>query len=112
MWDAQIAELAGRQFNRFSRRQLVDLGLSDKAITHRVVTGRLVAVEQGVFAIAPVLDDAWGRWMAATLTAPDSVLSHMSAADAWGLLSIPRQVECVTRPGNGGPRSHGGVLAF
>ncbi|HEY6636571.1 MAG TPA: DUF559 domain-containing protein [Solirubrobacterales bacterium] len=112
MWDAQIAELAGRQFNRISRRQMIDLGLSDKAITHRVVTGRLVAVEQGVFAIAPVLEDDWGRWMAATLTAPGTVLSHMSAAAAWGLLSVPRRFECVTRPGSGGPRRHGGLLAF
>jgi hypothetical protein len=112
MWDAQIAELAGRQFNRVSRRQLLDLGLSDKAVRHRVVTGRLVAVEQGVFAIAPVLEDDWGRWMAATLTAPGSVLSHMSAAVAWGLLSVERGVECVTRPGSGGPRRHGGVLAY
>ena len=112
MWDAQIAELAGRQFNRISRRQLIDIGLSDKAITHRVLTGRLVAVEQGVFAVAPVLEDGWGRWMAATLTAPGSVLSHMSAAVAWRLLTAPRQVECVTRPGSGGPRRHGGVLAY
>jgi hypothetical protein len=65
-----------------------------------------------VFAIAPVLEDEWGRWMAATLTAPGSVLSHKSAAVAWGLLSGPRRVECVTRPGSGGPRRHGGVLAF
>jgi Protein of unknown function (DUF559) len=112
MRDAQIAELAGRQFNRISRQQLIDLGLSKKAIAHRVATGRLVAVEQGVLAIAPVLEDDWGRWMGATLTAPGSVLSHVSAAAAWGLLSMPRQVECVTRPGSGGPRRHGGVLAF
>jgi len=39
MWDAQIAELAGRQFNRISRRQLFDLGLSEKAITYRVAAG-------------------------------------------------------------------------
>jgi hypothetical protein len=112
VWDAQIAELAGRQFNRISRRQLIDIGLGDKAITHRVLRGRLVAVEQGVFAVAPVLEDDWGRWMAATLTAPGSVLSHTSAAVAWRLLTAPRLVECVTRPGSGGPRRHGGVLAY
>jgi hypothetical protein len=112
MRDARIADLAGRQFNRISRRQLIDLGVSDKAIRHRVVTRRLVAVEQGVFAVAPVLEDDWGRWMAGILTAPGSVLSHMSAAAAWGLLSERRRVVCVTRPGSGGPRRHGGVLAF
>jgi hypothetical protein len=112
MWDGQIAELAGQQFNRISRQQLLDLGLSEKAIAHRLASGRLVAVEQGVFAIAPVLENDWGRWMAATLTAPGSVLSHLSAAAAWGFLSLPRQLEQVTRPGSGGPRRHGGVLAF
>jgi len=50
--------------------------------------------------------------MGATLTAPGSVLSHMSAAAAWGMLSLARPLECVTRPGSGGPRRHGGVLAY
>jgi hypothetical protein len=113
MRDAQIAELAGRQFNRISRRQLIGLGLSEWAIAHRVATRRLVIVEEGVFAVAPLLDhDDWGRWMAATLTAPGSVLSHASAAAAWELLSLPRPFECVTRAGSGGPRRHGGVLAY
>jgi Protein of unknown function (DUF559) len=72
-----------------------------------------VLVEEGVFGVAPVLKhDDWGRWMAATLTAPGSVLSHASAAAAWGFSSTRRQFETVTRPGSGGPRRHGGVLAF
>ncbi len=107
-----MVELAGEQFNRVSRGQLRDLGLSEAAIAHRVAIGRLVAVEQGVFAVAPVLKhDNWGRWMAATLTAPGSVLSHSSAAAAWGFWSPPG-VETITRPGSGGPRRHGGALAF
>jgi uncharacterized protein DUF559 len=113
MRDARVAELAGRQFNRVSRHQLMGLGLSQAAIAHRLSTGRLARVEEGVFAVAPVLEhDEWGRWMAATLTAPGSVLSHISAAAAWGLWSWPRRFEIVTRPGSGGPRRHGGVLAY
>jgi hypothetical protein len=113
MWDVQIAELAGRQFNRVSRTQLSDLGLTRSAIDFLLATGKLVAVEEGVFAVAPVLPhDDWGRWMAATLTAPGSVLSHRSAAMAWELLSLPPRLETVTRPGNGGPRRHGGVLVY
>jgi Protein of unknown function (DUF559) len=104
--------LAGRQFNRVSRRQLFELGLSEKAVAHRVASGRLVAVEAGVFAVAPVLDhDDWGRWMGATLTAPHTFLSHVSAATAWGFWSLPREFEIVTRQGNGGPRRFGDVLA-
>ncbi len=113
MRDGRVAQVAGAQFNRVSRRQLIALGLSDAAIAHRVANGRLVLVEQGVFAVAPVLEhDDWGRWKAATLTAPRSVLSHASAAAAWGFWSLPRRFETVTRPGSGGPRRHGGVLAF
>jgi Protein of unknown function (DUF559) len=113
MRDVRVAQLAGRQFNRVSRRQLIALGLSDAAIAHRVATGRLVAVEDGVLAVAPVLEhDDWGRWMGATLTAPGSMLSHVSAATARGIWSLPRQFETITRPGSGGPRRHGGVLVF
>jgi hypothetical protein len=111
MWDVRVSRLAGYQFNRVSRQQLRRLGLSHDTIDYRLQTGQLVAVEEGVFAIAPVLEhDDWGRWMGATLTAPGSVLSHASAAAAYGIWSLPREFEIVTRPGNGGPRRHGGVL--
>jgi hypothetical protein len=113
VWDVRVLELAGRQFNRVARRQLLGLGMSDDTIMHRLTTGALVPVEQGVFAIAPVLaHDDWGRWMGATLTAPGSVLSHASAAAAWGFWNLPRQFEIVTRPGSGGPRHFGNVLVF
>ena len=106
-------ELAARQFNRVSRQQLRDLGLTERAIEFRLERGQFVAVEEGVIAIAPVLEhDDWGRWMGATLTSPGTVLSHFSAAAAWGFWDRARPVEMVTRPGNGGPRRHGGVLVF
>jgi very-short-patch-repair endonuclease len=106
-------ELAGAQFNRVSRGQLGELGLSDSAIAHRIAAGRLVIVEQGVFALPPVLEDNdWGRWMGATLTAPGTRLSHGSAAAAWGFSSRRGRLETVTRPGSGGRQRHGGVLVF
>ncbi|MDX6583262.1 MAG: hypothetical protein QOI10_2446 [Solirubrobacterales bacterium] len=74
MRDVHLADLAGRQFNRVSLRQLYALGFSEAAVVHRLANRRLVAVEEGVFAIGPVLeDDDWGRWMAAALTAPRTV---------------------------------------
>jgi hypothetical protein len=113
MRDARIAELAGRQFNRVSWMQLVDLGLSESAIKHRLATGRLTVVEDGVFAVAPISDEGdWGRWMGATLTAPETRLSHVSAAAARGMWSLSRPFETVTRPGSGGPRRCGGVLVY
>jgi hypothetical protein len=70
VWDAQVAQIAGEQFNRISRRQLNEIGLND------------------------------------------AVLSHASAANAWGILSLQEPFVTITRPGSGGPRRHGGVLAF
>ena len=108
-----MVELAGRQFNRVSRDQLLRLGLTEKAIERRLSAGKLVVVEQGVFAVPPVLeDDNWGKWMGATLTAPGTVLSHVSAAAARDFWDLDRDFETVTRPGSGGPRRFGGVMAF
>lgn len=113
MRDVHVVELAGRQFNRVSRTQLLELGLSERAIERRVAAGRLAIVEQGVFAVAPVLEhDEWGHWMGATLTAPHSFLSRASAGAAHGFWTRPRRFEAVTRPGNGGPRRHGGVVVY
>jgi very-short-patch-repair endonuclease len=110
MSDVGLIELAGRQFNRVSRRQLLELGYSARSIDRRLSAGRLVIVEEGVFAVAPVLaHDPWGRWMAATLTAPVTVLSHRSAAVAWGALTREPELTTVTRPGSGGPQRHGGL---
>lgn len=113
MKDAEIAQVAGAQFNRVSRRQLRELGLTKAAIERRVASGRLVIVEEGVLAIAPVLQhDDLGRWMAATLTCPGSYLSRRSSACAWGILDREGSLITVTRPGNGGPRRFGGVVAY
>ena len=109
--DVEIAEVAGQQFNRVSRDQLIRLGVSHRAIQHRVSTGRLIPREAGVFAVAPVSeDDKWGQWMEATLTAPRTWLSHDHASVAWELWSFAHGPTTVTRWGNGGPRRCGGVL--
>jgi hypothetical protein len=113
MRDARVAAVAGRQFNRISRGQLLALGFDDNAIWRHTSTNRLIVVEQGVFAVPPVLrHDEHGRWMGATLTAPDTFLSHESSAAAYGFWSLPRPFETVTRPGSGGPRRHGGILVY
>jgi hypothetical protein len=113
MKDVHVGALAGRQFNRVSRGQLHELGLSDNAITYRVAVGRLVVAEEGVFALAPLLEhDEWGKWMGATLTAPESTLSHFSAGGAAGFWTLRRPYETITRPGNGGPRRHGNLFVY
>lgn len=108
--DVRIARVAGRQHNRISRAQLHEVGCGDDAVRHRVSRGRLVPVHEAVFACAPALDDDRGRWMAATLTAPSTFLSHASAGACWGYWTKARHVEIVTRVGSGGPRTIEGLL--
>jgi hypothetical protein len=111
MSDARGVEIAGAQFNRVTRKQLRDAGLSDGAIDLRVARGRLVLVEHGVLAFAPVLDhDKWGRWMAAALAHPGNAISHLSSAVARELLSREGPLIAVSRPGCGGPERHGGLV--
>jgi hypothetical protein len=113
MRDDRVQRLAGAQFNRISRVQLAELGMTPRAIARALDAGRLAIVEQGVFALPPVLwHDHWGRWMGATLTSTETTLSQDSAAAAWGFSHERSRVVTVTRPGNGGPRLHGGVLVY
>jgi very-short-patch-repair endonuclease len=110
MTDVRLIELAARQHRCIARRQLNDLGYDDEAIAHRVAGGRLVKLHEAVYTVAPVLDEERTRWMAATLTTPDSVLSHAAAAAAWEFRSVRPPVQIVTRPGDGGPEHWDGVL--
>jgi hypothetical protein len=97
MNDVRLIEVASRQHRCIATRQLHALGYGDAAIAHRVDGGRLVRLHDAVFAVAPVLDDQWTRWMAATLTAPGSVLSHASAGGAWGFWDAARAVREACR---------------
>jgi very-short-patch-repair endonuclease len=78
--------LAERQHGVVARAQLLELGLSSKAIEHRISTGRLHRVWRGVYAIGRPRLTMHGRWMAAVLSCgPDAALSHESAAALWDI---------------------------
>ena len=78
-------ELVRRQHGVVARRQLLDLGLTAKAIRHRVKTGRLHPVRTGVYVVGRPQLGREGRWMAAVLACgPAALLSHRSAAALWG----------------------------
>jgi very-short-patch-repair endonuclease len=88
-----------------AREQLLRLGLTKKAIDHRIARGRLRAVATGVYAVGRPGLTEHGRWMAAVLSCgPGAGLSHTDAA---GLLEIrptsgPIEVSAPTkrrRPG-------------
>jgi very-short-patch-repair endonuclease len=69
-----------------TRRQLLGLGLSRRAIQHRIARGRLHPVMRGVYAVGRPNLTRRGEWMAAVLSCgPGAMLSHGSAAALWGL---------------------------
>jgi len=71
-----------------ARAQLLTLGLSSDAIAHRVSTGRLHPVAQGIFAVGRPELTRHGSWMATVLSCgPTAVLSHQSAAVLWEVRS-------------------------
>jgi hypothetical protein len=108
--DVRLIAKAATQHRCISRAQLHALGYRDRAIEHRLETGRLVALHEAVFAVAPASGTDRERWMAATLTAPGSVLAFAAAGAAYGFWSPVPAVPIIVRPGSGGPRMLDGVL--
>ena len=97
--DREIAAIALRQHGVIEYRQLIRLGLSPKAIAHRVETGRLHRIHRGVYAVGHAKLSGRGQWMAAVLAAgDDAALSHRSAASLWGLPVPASSLIDVTAP--------------
>jgi Protein of unknown function (DUF559)/Transcriptional regulator, AbiEi antitoxin len=79
--DRAIAAVAERQHGVIALHQLVELGLSERAVRLRVATGRLHRIHRGVYAVGHASLSARGRWMSAVLACgAGAVLSHRSAA--------------------------------
>lgn len=94
----ELWELAESQHGVVAREQLLDHGLTPKAIAHRIRTGRLHRLGKGVYAVGRPGVDRRGRWMAAVLSCGSAaLLSHRSAAVLWGLAdaSLEAEVEVV-----------------
>lgn len=65
---------------------MMDIGLGERAIEHRVAMGRLHRVARGVYAVGYGRVSLMGRWMAAVLASGrGATLSHRSAAALWGI---------------------------
>ena len=97
--DGAIGALAERQHGVVGRAQLADLGISRRAIGHRLESGRLHPLHRGVYAVGHRVVSRDGRWMAAVLAAGwRAVVSHRSAAALWGLRATGRARVEVTVP--------------
>jgi len=69
-----------------SRRQLLDAGLSPKAVEVRLKRGQLLQLHRGVYAVGHAQLRREGRWLAAVLAVgPGAALSHRSAAALHGI---------------------------
>lgn len=83
--DRVIGELAAAQSGVVARRQLVARGVATSAIERRLANGRLVPLHRGVYAVGHRHLRREGRWLAAVLAVPGSVLSHRDAAGLHGI---------------------------
>lgn len=79
----------------------MERGVTAKAITHRIRTGRLHRLGRGVYAVGRPEVDQYGQWMAAVLSCGrDALLSHRSAAALWGIAKHSSEIEIeVVVPG-------------
>ena len=100
----RIAAIAVRQGGHITTAQLHALGLSRRAIQHQAVTGALIRVHHGIYAVGHLPTNPHDRACGALLaTGPRSALLHGSAAAHWGVIkSWPQNLELIsaadTRP--------------
>lgn len=91
--------MAHRQSGNFTRRQLLELGLSAGAIKARLRNGSFVVRYHGVYALAPARQDAQALIAAAVLAGgPHAVASHASAAHLWDFLTHYEPPPEITLP--------------
>jgi hypothetical protein len=108
--DLAIATVAASQGGAIGHGQLRTIGLSPVAIERRIAAGSLHARHRGVYCVGHALLGVDGRrWAAVLACGPGAVLSHASAAHAWGIIDSPTASVHVTVPNRSG-RRHSGIL--
>jgi hypothetical protein len=85
-----------------ARTQLIEAGISARAIQQRLSSGHLHQMFRGVYAVGSPNVTQDGRWMAAVLAAgPNAALSHRSAAALWSLRPVPNApIEVIVAGGS------------
>jgi very-short-patch-repair endonuclease len=88
--------LFDRQDGVAERQQLLDAGLTERVIDHRLATGRYRRVHQNVYALGPL--SMRGRLVAALLAGgDDSALCHASALVPYGLRTSVVTIDLAAR---------------
>jgi very-short-patch-repair endonuclease len=81
---AGLWALAREQHWVVSRAQMLALGFSPKAIAHRLKTGEVHRIRNGVYSVGRPEISRLGEFMAAVLACgPAAFISHHSAAELW-----------------------------
>jgi AbiEi antitoxin C-terminal domain len=100
--------VAERQYGVVSRRQLLELGLSERQISVRTASGNLHPLFRGTFAVGHRVVGRHGRMLAAVLACGDgTVVSHGSAAELHGLWDKRPAPVDVIAPRRGGRKISG-----
>ena len=96
---AAARETLYRQRGVLTRAQALDAGLTSKAIAVRLRSGRWQRLHTGVYATfsGEPSHDAQ-LWAAVLRAGPAAALSHQTAAELYGLLSVPADMIHVTVP--------------
>jgi hypothetical protein len=108
--DTLVRELARRQADVVAAWQLMAAGWARRRVRHHAKRDAWRPVHSGVFVLSQAPLTRRQLWIAAALTAPQTVVSHASAASCWGFRPFEGTYETVTRPGSAGPRRFGEVL--
>ncbi len=107
--NAEVARRAGRQHGVLSRAQLLDAGLSSRAIRSHMRAGLLHRVHRCVYAVGHDGLSDRGRALAAVLACGDgAALSHRSAAALWRI--VPRWISPIDVTAAGNHHLHGVAL--
>lgn len=107
--DVHLRTLVSDQGNLVAVWQLLDLGWTRRRVQHLVEREHWQAVHEGVYALTLAPLTRRQLWIAATLTAPGTFLSHASAGACWGFRPWEARFETVVRRGSGGPRRIGAL---
>src|SRR4051794_25684289 len=102
--DTNVAHLAERQHGVFSHSQAVNAGATEKAVRHRVDTGRWGVAADEVYRLAGT-PRTWEQEVMILLLAagPDAAASHEAAARLLGIPGFARALPEITTPR---PRRH------
>jgi predicted transcriptional regulator of viral defense system len=100
-YDIPVAALpiAQSQSGAFSRPQLREAGFTSKLINARLKRRRWQQLYWGIYAVftGPPPRETW-LWAALLRAGPGAVLSHLSAAELYGLIDYPGESIFVTVP--------------